>query len=82
VAVFFAEVGDVAAGGFEDPQSEQAEYGDQGEVDGLCAWRAVVSRASNWRWVNPRVGDSAGTAGRRKWSAGECSIMLSRTQVR
>jgi hypothetical protein len=29
VAVFLAEVGDVRAAGFEDPQSEQAEHGDQ-----------------------------------------------------
>jgi hypothetical protein len=35
VAVFFAEVGDVRAGGYEDPQSEQAEHGHQGEVAGV-----------------------------------------------
>jgi hypothetical protein len=32
VTVFFAEVGDVSAGGFEDPQAEQPEHGHQGEV--------------------------------------------------
>ena len=32
VAVFFAEVGDVQAGGFEDPQTEQSEQADQREV--------------------------------------------------
>ena len=32
VAVFLAEVGDVGAGGLEDPQPEQAEHRDQGEV--------------------------------------------------
>ena len=32
VAVLLAEVVDVGAGGFEDPQPEQAEHGDQGEV--------------------------------------------------
>jgi len=32
VAVFLAEVGDVQAGGFEDPQSEQPEQADQREV--------------------------------------------------
>ena len=32
VAVFLAEVADVQAGGFEDPQAEQAEETDQGEV--------------------------------------------------
>jgi hypothetical protein len=49
---------------------------------GFADWRAAVSRASNCRRVNPRVGDSAGTAGRRTCSAGECSMMPSRTQVR
>jgi hypothetical protein len=32
VAVFLAEVGDVRAGGLEDPQAEQPEHGHQGEV--------------------------------------------------
>ena len=32
VAVLFAEVGDVGAGGFEYPQAEQAEHGHQREV--------------------------------------------------
>ena len=32
VAVLFAEVGDVRPAGFEDPQPEQAQQGDQGEV--------------------------------------------------
>jgi hypothetical protein len=32
VAVLFAEVADVRAGGFEDPQAQQAEHGHQGEV--------------------------------------------------
>jgi hypothetical protein len=32
VAVLLAEVGDVRAGGFEDPQAEQAEHGHQREV--------------------------------------------------
>jgi hypothetical protein len=32
VAVLLAEVFDVAAGGPEDPQSEQAEHGDEREV--------------------------------------------------
>jgi hypothetical protein len=42
----------------------------------------AVSSASNCRWVNPRVGDSAGTAGRRTCSAGECGMSPSMTQVR
>jgi hypothetical protein len=32
VAVLFAEVGDVRAGGLEDPQAEQAEHGNEREV--------------------------------------------------
>jgi hypothetical protein len=32
VAVFLAEVGDVGAGGFEDPQAGQAGHGHQREV--------------------------------------------------
>jgi hypothetical protein len=32
VAVLLAEVADVSAGGLEDPQAEQAQHGDQGEV--------------------------------------------------
>ena len=30
--MLFAEVADVGAGGFEDPQAEQAEHGHQREV--------------------------------------------------
>jgi hypothetical protein len=32
VAVFLSEVADVGAAGFEDPQPEQSEHGDQREV--------------------------------------------------
>jgi hypothetical protein len=32
VTVFFAEVGDVGADGFEDPQAQQAEHDYQREV--------------------------------------------------
>jgi len=32
VAVFFAQVGDVRPGGFEDPQAEQPEHGHEREV--------------------------------------------------
>jgi hypothetical protein len=32
VAVLFAEVGDIRAGGFEDPQAQQSEHGHEGEV--------------------------------------------------
>jgi hypothetical protein len=33
--MFFAEVSDVRAGGFEEPQAEQAEHGHQREVAGV-----------------------------------------------
>ena len=49
---------------------------------GLAESRAVLNRASTCRWVYPRVGDSAGTAGRRTYSAGECARTPSMTQVR
>jgi hypothetical protein len=48
----------------------------------LGDWRAVASKASNCRWVNPSIGDSAGTVGRRTCSAGEFSSRPSMTQVR
>ena len=42
----------------------------------------ALSMASNCRWVSPRVGDSAGTRGRRTYSAGELSRTPSIAQVR
>jgi hypothetical protein len=82
VAVFFAKPADVRTGGLEDPQAEQPEHGDQGEVVPVSGLAAAVSNASNCRCVNPRLGDSAGTAGRRTYSAGERSRTPSMTQVR
>jgi hypothetical protein len=82
VTVFLTEVGDVGAGGFEDPQAEQPEHGDEGEVVRLADSRLAVSMASNCRCVKPRVGDSGGTAGRRTCSAGEWSRAPSMTAVR
>jgi hypothetical protein len=73
VAVLRAEVGDVGAGDFEDPQTEQAEPRDEREVPGDYDPRLAVSKASNCRWVNPTLGDSGGAAGRRTCSAGEWS---------
>jgi hypothetical protein len=32
VAVLFTQVGDVCAGGFKDPQAQQAQHGHQREV--------------------------------------------------
>src|SRR3954451_7253428 len=82
VAVFTAEVVDVAAGGLEDPQPEQPEHGDQGEVvtvgRGPCGGEEdlelQVGQSQGW--------DSGGTVGRRTCSAGECSRRPSMTQVR
>jgi hypothetical protein len=39
VAVFFAEVGGVGAGGFEDPQAKQPEHGHEREV----AWVRLLA---------------------------------------
>jgi hypothetical protein len=82
VAVFLAEVGDVGAGGLEDAQTEQAEHRHQAKSLMFDDSRAAASVASNWRWVSPSVGDSAGTVGRRTYSAGECERTPSLTQVR
>jgi len=76
VAVFFAEVGDVGAGGFEDPQAEQPEHGYQREVA-----RLPGVAGGGEQGFELRVGDSGGTAGRRTCSAGECSSRPSMTQV-
>jgi hypothetical protein len=32
VAVLFAEITDICAAGFEDPQAQEAQHGHQGEV--------------------------------------------------
>jgi len=47
VAVFFAEVGDVGASGFEDPQAEQAEHGHQRSVSAARAARCPDRRCSH-----------------------------------
>jgi hypothetical protein len=65
VAMFLAQVADVGAAGFEDPQSEEPEQRVSAKSLGLGESRAVVMRASNCRWLSPRVGDSGGTTGRR-----------------
>jgi hypothetical protein len=45
VAVFLGEVVDAGAAGFEDPQAEESEHGDQGEVVdvGRCPLCRVAS---------------------------------------
>ena len=65
VAVFLAEIGDIEAGCLEDPQTQQAEQTDQGEVDRLGDSLAAVSMASNCRCVSPSVGDCGETVGLR-----------------
>ncbi len=77
-----AEVSNIRAGSFEDPQAEEGEHGHQREVARVRRLAGRGEQASNCRWVNPRVGDSAGTAGGRTCSAGECSMRPSRTRVR
>jgi len=44
VAVFLTEITDVGSAGFEDPQPEQTQYRDEGEVIRLADSRAVVIR--------------------------------------
>src|SRR5712691_7016078 len=59
VAVLFAEVGDVGAGGFEDPHAKQTEHRDRGEVARVCRLAAGGEHGSSCRWVNPRWVTSA-----------------------
>jgi hypothetical protein len=82
VAVFLAEIDDVEAGCFEDPQAEQPEQAHSAKSYRFGEVRAAVSSAPSWRWVSPSVGDSGGTKGRRTCSAGECSSRPSMTAVR
>jgi hypothetical protein len=49
---------------------------------GLGESRAMLSIASNCRWLSPSVGDRVVTGGRRTCSAGECANTPSMTQVR
>jgi len=55
VAVFFAEVGGIGAGRFKDPQPQQTEHRDEGEV-------VVVGRfaASGEQRFELQVGESQG----------------------
>jgi hypothetical protein len=80
--VFFAEVGDVRAGASKIRRPSSPGMATSAKSHRFGDWRAAVSSASNCRWVNPSVGDSAGTEGRRTCSEGECSKVPSMTQVR
>jgi hypothetical protein len=82
VTMLLAQVRDVSAGGLEDPQAHQPEHGNQRQVIRVGGLTAAVSMASNCSRLNPSVGDSGGTGGRRTCSAGECSSTPSITQVR
>ena len=82
VAVFFAEVGDVRAGGFEDPQAEQPEHAYQREVARVRGLPGRGEQCLELQVGEPRVSDSGGTDGRRTCSAGEWSSRPSMTQVR
>jgi hypothetical protein len=42
--------------------------------DRLVECLAAVNMASNCRWVNPRVGDSAGTCGRGRIGGGRIQL--------
>jgi hypothetical protein len=82
VAVLLAEVGDVRAGGLEDPQAQQTEHGHQREIVRVRRFSCCGEQRLELQVGEPQVGDSAGTMGRRTCSAGECSRISSRTQVR
>jgi hypothetical protein len=82
VAVLLAEVGDVRAGGLEDPQAQQTEHGHQREIVRVRRFSCCGEQRLELQVGEPQVGDSAGTMGRRTYSAGECSRISSRTQVR
>jgi len=82
VAVLFAKISDISAGGLEDRKPRSPSIATSAKSQGDGDSRAAVSNASNCRWVNPKVGDSAGTEGRRTCSAGECSSRPSMTHVR
>jgi hypothetical protein len=81
VAVLLPQIRHVGSAGLEHPQPEQS-IAISAKPFRFAESRAAVSRASNCKWVNPNVGDSGGTLGRRRCSAGECSSTPSMTQVR
>jgi hypothetical protein len=72
VAVFFAEVGDDRAVTSNTRSPSRPSGQTSAKSFGLLELRLAASSASNTRCVSPRVGDSAGTLGRRTYSVGEC----------
>lgn len=65
MSVFFAEVGDVGAAGFEVRSPSRPSMATRAKSLMLADSRAAVIIASNCRWLSPSVGDSGGTRGRR-----------------
>ena len=65
MAVFLAEVADAGPAGFEDPQSERAEEGDQGEVVRVGRQPRGGDQGLELQMTEAEVGDSAATVGRR-----------------
>jgi hypothetical protein len=63
VAMFFAQVGDVCAGGLEDPQAEQPQHRDEREVAGMGGLPGRGEQGLELQVGEPRLGDSAGDRG-------------------
>jgi hypothetical protein len=55
VTVLFVQVGDVRAGGLEDPQAEQPEHGHKREVIPIAGLARGGEQRLELQWVNPRV---------------------------
>jgi hypothetical protein len=61
VTMFFAQVGDISEVASKIRKPSSPSIATSAKSCRLPDSRAAVSRASNCRWVNPRVGDLAGT---------------------
>jgi hypothetical protein len=81
VAVLLTEVTDVAAGGLEDRSPRRPIMATQVITVVAGGLRGGQHRLE-LQMLRPGVGDSAGTVGRRTYSAGERSTIPSVTQVR
>lgn len=73
VAVLLAQVGDVRPQASKIRRPSNPSMVTSAKPLRLAEVRAAVSRASNCRCDNPRVGDSGGTLGRRTKSAGDAA---------
>jgi hypothetical protein len=82
VSVFLAEVDDVGAGGFEDPQAEQPEHGDQGEVVRVARLAGGCEHGLELQVGQPECGRLGWHVGSADISAGEVGSTPSMTQVR